>query len=367
MKKALHVLHLEDNRDDAELIHEMLKAADWTLDVTVVENGTDFNKELKKGGWDIIFSDNTLPSFNGIAALNMARQMSPTTPFIFVSGTLGEEIAIESLKQGATDYVLKHRLAKLPHAVERALREIQERKERALLEEQFRQSQKMEAIGALADGIAHDFNNILIAISGFCDLMLEDMSSENPHYSQAAEIKKASRLATALTQQLLTFSRKQESQTTELNLNTVIEGAATMLRQIVQKGVRLNVNLAPHLPSIQADATQIEQVLLNLAVNARDAMPKGGTLTVETSQATLEKEPQGKYVVLSVKDSGCGMPSEIKEHIFEPFFTTKEKGKGTGLGLSTVYSIVTQFKGFIVVESEVNKGTTFKIYFPCAV
>jgi len=243
---------------------------------------------------------------------------------------------------------------------------------RVVLEEQLRQAQKMEAIGQLAGGVAHDFNNLLTAIAGFTDLALCDLPLDHPAADSLGEVKKAADRAASLTRQLLAFSRRQVLRPSVINLNDVVRGSEAMLRHVIGEQVEIRTNLAGDLASVLADSTQIEQVILNLALNARDAMPSGGTLTFETANVELDDAyavdhdhiQPGLYVVVKVTDSGTGIPVNIRGQIFEPFFTTKGQGKGTGLGLSTVYGIVKQSGGWIWVYSEVGQGTTFKIYFP---
>ena len=246
--------------------------------------------------------------------------------------------------------------------------------ERAQLEEQLRQSQKMETAGNLAGGIAHDFNNMLSAILTYSDLLLKAMGEDDPKRSDVEEIKNTGQRAAALTRQLLAFSRKQVLQPKVLDINMILAGMKTMLHRLIGENIKLTTVARKEPVLIKADPGYLEQVLLNLCVNARDSMPKGGKLTLEVSVARIDAEyihrngtlKPGEYALLSVSDNGCGMNAETKAHIFEPFFTTKPRDKGTGLGLSTVHGIVKQSGGTIVIDSEEGRGTVFKLYFPLA-
>ena len=240
------------------------------------------------------------------------------------------------------------------------------------LEEAFRQAQKMEAIGQLTGGIAHDFNNILAAIVSNTYFLTEALDEGDPRRADAEEIQAAAERAAALTRQLLAFSRRQVLAPTCFDLNATVRGLERMLRRLIGEDVELTLRCADGLGKVRADVGQIEQVVMNLVVNARDAMPTGGRLSIETSNVELDAEyaashpavTPGRYVSVSVVDSGCGMTSEVQARLFEPFFTTKEKGKGTGLGLSTAYGIVKQSGGHIDVYSEVGHGTVFRVYLP---
>ncbi len=239
-------------------------------------------------------------------------------------------------------------------------------------EEQLRQSQKMEAIGRLAGGIAHDFNNLLVPITGYSDLLLLRLAEDDPMHRHAEQIKKSAERAATLTHQFLAFSRKQVLQPRVLNLNAVVTDMDKMLKRLIREDIEWVTLLDPDIGRVKADPGQIEQVIMNLTVNACDAMPEGGKLTIETANVELDERTAerhvgvqpGPYVMLVLSDTGCGMDEETRSQIFEPFFTTKDKSKGTGLGLSTVYGIVKQSGGGIWVYSELEKGSAFKVYLP---
>jgi two-component system cell cycle sensor histidine kinase/response regulator CckA len=244
--------------------------------------------------------------------------------------------------------------------------------ERRVLEDQFRQSQKMEAVGRLAGGIAHDFNNLLTVVSGYTEVLLDQLTPAHPLRAKAESIQQASDRATTLTRQLLAFSRKQLLQLKVVDVNAIVEDMERLLRPLIGEDIELITQLEPSIGCTRADAGQLEQVIMNLVVNAKDAMPRGGKIRISTASVILDDTDRtentfikhGPYVMICVSDTGHGMDRETQARIFEPFFTTKEKGKGTGLGLSTVYGIIKQSGGYVFVQSEIGRGTVFTMYFP---
>jgi two-component system cell cycle sensor histidine kinase/response regulator CckA len=375
----LRLLQLEANQDDADRIVAALTDGDIACQTVRVDQADAFIKALKRKKFDIILADYSLPGFDGFTALSLARQICPDIPFIFVSTTLGKDLALDAVRRGATDYILKQRLGRLVPSIHRALRELEDRLERKRVEQalrqsekQLRQAQKLEAVGRLAGGLAHDFNNLLTVIMGHGQGLLAEIPPDDPLRSRIEEMQQAGDRAATLIRQLLTFSRQQPSKPKVLALNPLITNFETMMRRLIGEDLELTIALSPQDLQIKADPAQIEQVLMNLVVNAREAMPKGGQLVIHTSLVELTHTPMyyarpfalGAFVKLSVADTGRGMAPDVLSHMFEPFYTSRRDGKGTGLGLSTVYGIVTQNGGGIDVTSQVGKGTTFDVYFP---
>jgi hypothetical protein len=499
MDNPLRILHLEDDPLDREIVEANLAEGGVSCRIRHVETRESFLKAIEEEEFDIILADYSLPAFDGLTALEFAKQKRPEVPFIFVSGTMGEDPAIETLTSGATDYVLKQKLSRLVPALRRALAEANNRKdivvkERALhdvlhrlqlqvrfmplacvvwdpdyrirewnpaaetifgwseaeacgsdirklivppeehgsrsvlfekilaedvggrtisinstksgkkiscewfrtylkdeagnlvgvlsmtnditerirLEKQLQAAQRMESVGTLAGGIAHDFNNALTGIIGYADLLRIRLGGDPLALADLDEISRAAERAATLTRQLLTFARRQVLEPVNLNLRDVVKDLMRFFVKVAGEQIEVKTSLAPDTPTIAADRGQIEQILMNLIVNARDAMAGGGQLLVETGEVFLEDDyieehqymERGRYALLEVSDTGIGMDEATRERAFEPFFTTKGPDKGTGLGLSVVYGIVKQHKGSINLYSEPGKGSTFKIYIP---
>jgi len=368
---SLRVLFIEDSEDDAALQVRLLRQAGYDVAYTRVQSADELKTALERP-WDIVISDYSMPHFSGTEALKVVREKGVDIPFIFVSGTIGEEAAVAALKVGAQDYLMKLNLGRLIPAVQRELRESDERRQRKRLEEQVHQLQRFEAIGRLAGGVAHDFNNVIGAIMGWAEIGANAAYPGGDLQDKFLKIRSQADRASGLTRQLLAFARRQTLQPCNTNLNELAKETLSLLRNVIGERIEIQLQLAQDLSVIWADPGQIEQVLMNLSLNARDAMPDGGRLRVETQNVWVGEDYQrahpyalpGNYVLLRVLDTGVGMDAETLTHIFEPFFTTKEIGHGTGLGLATVYGIVKQHKGFVDVDSTPGQGTAFRVYLP---
>jgi two-component system, cell cycle sensor histidine kinase and response regulator CckA len=374
MQSTLRLLLLEDTPLDAELTLAALEEAGYTVQPQLVGDRAAFLRQLDAPAFDLIIADYSLPAFDGLTALRLTRDRALDIPFILLSGTVGEELAIESLKAGATDYVMKQRIDRLAPVVQRALREARQRdeqrqaaSERRRLEEQLQRAQRMEVVGRLAGGIAHDFNNLLSVIIGNVQMARLDLPAGDGVQLYLADVESAAGRAARLTRQLLAFSRRQSLEQHVVNLNDLLGDMIKMLRPLIGEDIDVRLHPAGDLLPVFVDAAQIEQVVMNLALNARDAMAAGGRLAIETANVPQEHTGVGGPLVrLTVSDTGSGIGEALLPHIFEPFFTTKEEGKGTGLGLAVVYGIIQQHNGQIEVESREGVGTAFHVYLPAA-
>jgi two-component system cell cycle sensor histidine kinase/response regulator CckA len=377
----LRVLFVEDSPDDVELIRLELARHGFNVRARVAETRAEFQAALNEGTWDVVLSDHSMKGFSSTDALHMLRDKDEDIPFIIVSGTIGEDSAVDAMRAGAHDYVLKHNLRRLGPAVGRELRESanrrMQRSTQAALqtsEQRLRHAQRMEAVGRLAGGIAHDFNNLLTVILGFSEFLIEALPPDQPSHRDASEIRMAAQRATRLTKQLLAFSRQQVLERRVIDLVHATGELQPMIGRLIGEDIEFTFTHAEPPQLVLIDPGHFEQVVMNLVINARDAMPSGGRLSIFIDPARLDDAhaaelqiKSGQYVAVSVTDTGVGIDAETLEHVFEPFFTTKAPGSGTGLGLATVFGIVHQSGGAIEVDSVLQQGTTFRIYFPQSV
>ena len=370
---SLRILLLEDDPSDAELVQATLEADQLVCDVNVIKTRAEFLTGLESQQIDLVLADYKLPSFDGLSALKLLLSIRPDLPFIFVSGTFGEESAIEALKIGATDYVLKTRLSKLVPAVRRALREKVERQRLIELEDTLRQIQKMETLGQLTGGIAHDFKNLLMLITGNLEIIEDAVPRDDDMIRRALDrARVGADRAAALTQRLLASSRQQTLDPKPVQVNELISSMADIWRQALGDAIRLDIDVPQRSPTIFVDPNQLENAVLNLILNARDASNPGARIKVVSEvmfvdTPTLGRTGEmtvGEYASISVEDQGSGIPNELLDRIFEPLFTTKPVGQGTGLGLSMVYGFVKQSKGYIDITSALGRGTTVRLIFP---
>lgn len=368
MSESLKVLIIEDSLDDFDLLLRELKKEFSQVNCRRIDT-REAMLECLQESWDIILSDFSMPQFSGMAALETLKSTGIDIPFIIVSGTIGEEAAVDLMRAGASDYVLKSKTNRLMHAIRREQQAAEKRTKLADTEEQLRHMQKMEAVGQLAGGVAHDFNNMLSVVQIYCR-KLKEVDNPQVHY-YVDKILGVQNRSVSLTKQLLVFSRKQTGTASVLDVSQVLHDMQDMLQRLVGEAVELGIDTIHNLFRVKADRGQIEQVIMNLAVNARDAMPDGGRMCFSTSNVNFAAPHlvgaeylTGNYVMLEATDTGHGMTKEIMNRIFEPFFTTKSAKDGTGLGLSIIYGIIHQNHGEIAVSSEVGRGTSFKIYLP---
>jgi len=379
---ALRILILEDELADAELVQRLLTRAGFDLNAVVVDTKASFAENLDISCPDVILADYALPGFSGESALKLAREQCPGVPFIVISGELGDEGAVELLRQGATDYVLKDRPARLPSVIRRALAEVEERARIAQVEAQLYRSQHLAIIGRLAGGVAHEFNNQVGAMLHYAAFIREEAAERAGRGTSddgwegvrrdAEQIEQAGQRVIGLVRQLLAAGSQETVRSEPVDLNKIVCGFEQPLRDSLGGHSRLRLSLAPQLWPVTADPALVRQVLLNLATNASEAMPGGGSVSIETRNVTIGDAEvrhhaelgSGPYVCLIFADSGTGMEPEILEHAFEPFFTTKPLAEGCGLGLASVYGIIRQAGGTVDISSAPGTGTTVTAWLP---
>jgi len=372
--RYIRILLVDDDPQVRALIEMSLMDAHFERVLEVVTTAAAGLQRITADQHDIYLIDQRLPDGTGIDLIRDAKQQGATKPFIVLTGYGSGALDEAALREGAADYVEKHLVgAYLERSIRYALRNWQAGRALHEREEQLRHAQKMEAVGRLAGGVAHDFNNLLTAIIGYTDLVAERLPDKDPTARDVREIRRAADRATALTRQLLAFSRRQFLNPTVLDVNDTVSGLLQMLPRLIGEHIETTTRLWPALGLVKADAAQIEQIVMNIVLNARDAMPTGGHLTIETANVELTEDraraetltvPPGDYVMLSISDTGTGMDAATRARAFEPFFTTKAKGKGTGLGLATVYGIVEQTGGGIALDTAPGRGTTVRVYLP---
>ncbi len=369
----MHILHLEDSEDDCKLIEKTLEQNDLNCQIRRVETREEFFDSLQQSEFDLILSDCSLPKFSGMEALTIARTLKPQVPFVFVSGTIGEDAAIESLRNGATDYVLKDKLSRLAPAVRRALMEVEEQKLCHEVTETLHHIRRFEAVSTMAGGISHDFNDILAIILGNAALLKEGTETNDRVWLIADTISQAAQRGVGLVEQLLAFARRSEGHFAFIDLNKKVWPTIATLSKTLPAHIKCVIDLASGLPGIHGDEAQIGRMLDNLIENSLEAMPEGGEITISTRLVPAAEVPSGLpnrgadfYLCLLVTDNGCGMDEETRQHVFEPFYTTKPRGKGTGLGLPVVYGLMQSHRGGVDIQSESGKGTAVSLYFPIA-
>ena len=376
MTRHVRILLVDDDPQALPLIDTALFEAPFRFEADIAPTVRTGLARILRDEHDIYLIDHRLPDGNGLELITTAISRGATRPFILLTGHGSGDLDEAALQAGAADYVEKHLVgSQLGRSIRYALRDFDARRTLQQRDEQLRQAQKMEAIGRLAGGVAHDFNNLLTAIIGYTEVITDRLSPDDPTAADTGEIRRAADRAAALTRQLLAFSRKQVLNPSLLRINESLGSLLQMLPRLIGDHIRLETRLAPDTGTVLADASQLEQVVVNLVLNARDAMPEGGRLTIETGNvlltpARIEAEAlalePGTYVMLAIGDTGTGMTPETKARVFEPFFTTKPQDKGTGLGLATVFGIVEQSGGGIHVDSVLGRGTVMRVYLPVA-
>jgi two-component system cell cycle sensor histidine kinase/response regulator CckA len=374
MPATLRVLIIEDSQSDTELLVRTLRRGGYEVDYRRVDSAPALAAALDAQEWDLAISDGPMAGFSGTAALSMIRGKGLDLPFLFVTGPRGEETSIHAMRMGAQDFLRKDDLARLLPAVERELQQAVIRRNHRQIEQRVLQLEKFEALGKLAGGIAHDFNNVISAMMGWAELGTRDLEPGNQAVEAFEQIRQQADRAAGLTHQLLAFTRRQSLEPCHIDMNLLVGETVSMLQKLIGDQIEITLVLEPELETTRADASQIERVLVNLCLNARDAMERGGSLRIETHNVFLNRAHSsrhqdarpGSYVVLSVSDTGIGMNAATIEHIFEPFFTTKDLGKGTGLGLATALGIVKQHNGWIEVSSRPGQGSTFHVFLPAS-
>lgn len=368
MSDLLDILLVEDSAVDAELVERELRVGGLRFKARRVYDRPSYDAALAQRP-DLVLSDHALPQFDGLTALSMLKARYPEVPFILVSGTIGEDLAVAAMREGAADYLLKDRLSRLPVAVQSALDRARLMQEKRELEVRLLRAQRLDSLGRLAAGVAHDLNNFILPIL-VAEGLLRETISEPSQVDLLDTIESSALRSAKVLKQLLSFGRGAGGDRTPVRLSAAIDEISAIIRDTFPKDVRVRVETGVEDVSVLADPTQIQQVLMNLCMNARDAMPNGGTLTIRLGRSTIDAETAGKYpgskpgtyALVSIKDTGIGIAPEHLANIFDPFFTTKAPDKGTGLGLASVFGVVESHGGFVQVDSNLGAGSEFHVY-----
>lgn len=369
--RSIRVLHIEDSQDDCDLVWRTLRR-EWKEATFVrVETRENLIMALRNDAFDLILADYQLPRFSGLEALEIVRNLKPDLPFIFLSGMMGEETAIDSLLLGATDYVLKDRASRLVPAIRRALKEAEERALNRELQERLVEADRLKAVGTLSTGISHDFNNILTIILSHAILLKTEVKNPDRIFQISNIVSAAARRAADIVHQLNAFAQKDEGHPGNTDLNQCIRQVFEEWQALVPSGIEFKFDAATGLPNVLMDEAQFGNILGVLIANSIDSMPGSGRIKLSTQvihrdaiQHVLNTPIYERYVCVKCVDTGSGMSADIREHIFEPFYTTKERRHSTGMGLPMVYGLMQANNGWITVESELGQGTTISLFFP---
>jgi signal transduction histidine kinase len=374
-QKTIRLLIVEDDEGDAEYLRWALRdLPGHRFEVEWSQRLAGGLLMLSRNSVDVVLLDLNLPDSTGLKTLDQVHASSPRVPIVVLTGLNDEEAAVTALRHGAQDYLIKGQIdnSTLGRVIRYAIGRKQVEEELLRSQEQLRRVQKMEAVGRLAGGIAHDFNNMLTSILGFARFVDTQIAEDHPARADISQILYAAKRAASLTRQLLALGPHAATRLTTFDINRIVRATHGLLRRTLNENIEIVTVLGENMQSIRADASQVEQVLMNLSLNARDAMPDGGTLTIRTERVMLDEAARksrpglhpGPHVLLVVTDTGCGMSDDVRDRAFEPFFTTKDRDKGSGLGLATAYGVVTQFGGHIELDTAVGSGTEFRVYFP---
>jgi signal transduction histidine kinase len=377
---GLRILILENNSADAELEQRLLAGAGLDFTAVVVDTVASYEQQIDAFRPDVILADFALPGFSGDGALRIAQERCPDTPLVVVSGAIGDEAAVELIRKGATDYILKDRPGRLPSVIRRAVAEAEQRSRLARMQAQLQRAQRLESIGRLADGVAHELDHQVGAILSYAAFIRDQATGtlqrgtrlDLPGISEnAGHIEQASQRVIKLASQLRAAGSRDVIRAEPIDLNKIIGGIDELLRSTAGPSTEFRLCLSPGLWPVTACPGHVEHILLNLTTNARDAMPDGGSFSIQTQNLTLGHGEaadlglsSGSYVCLTARDSGTGMEPEVIEHAFEPFFTTKPSAEGGGLGLASVYGMTRQAGGTAAISSAPGTGTAVTVWLP---